>query len=255
MKLEADMRKWLPVVAFGLSTLWTVGSTVDSGISAALVPNEIHPGDIFRLEVVRENEEFAEFKLEVPQIDRLHLLGTEESPVELVNGSYLQKESWVFQVDSSGDLILENLSVVIVHSDPESRIPLPKMKLSVIPYQSGDSDNTPLPMGSLSQSEDSSKLGIYFFITLIAIIPVIYILFRYRKKMAQHSEDISNTLLAEVLTELENGNLNSAQLHWLLDAEKHTLSDDLKKEIELAIYANRGDPQNLAESLKKEVVR
>ena len=255
MKLEADMRKWLPVVAFGLSTLWSVGSTENSGISAALIPNEIYPGDVFRLEVVRENEEFAEFKLEVPQIDRLHLLGTEESPVELVNGFYLQKESWIFQADSSGEIMLENLAVVIVHSDPEIRISLPKMKLSILPYQSADTDNTPLPMGSLSQIEDSPNFGVYFFITLIAIIPVVYILFRYRKKRAQHTEDIPDTLLAEVLTELENGNLNSDPLHCLLDAEKNAFSDDLKKEIELAIYANRGDPQNLAESLKKEVSR
>ncbi len=255
MKLVADMRKWIPVVAFGLSTLWTVGSTGDSGITATLVPNEIHPGDMFRLEVVRQNEEFAVFKLEVPPIDRLHLLGTEKSPVELVDGSYLQKESWIFQPDSSGDITMENLSVVFVHSDPEVRIFLPELKLSVIPYPSADSDNSPLPMASLPKSKNSSKFGVYFFITLIAIIPLLYIYFRYRRNRAIQTESISDTLLTEVLAELEKGNINSDQLHWLLDAEKNSLSEDLKKEIELAIYANRGDPQILADSLKKEVLR
>jgi len=161
------MRKYLSGILLGIcihATQWASGTPA---ISAQLFPNEIQPGDIFRLQVSRVSGDFAVFELDVPLYEHLHLLGREKTPVAIRNGRYEQKETWIFQADMSGEIALEGIQVNLISGTAEESIPLPTLKLLVIPYPVPDKETAPLELDMLRPQEISGHSRTYFFITFL----------------------------------------------------------------------------------------
>ena len=245
------MKSRLSVVLTGL---WVLCAHMACGISATLVPEQIHPGDIFRLEVVRSDTEFAEFDLDIPQFENLHLLGIEESPLVLRDGQYIQKESWIFQADVSGEIDLSGITARVVYGSTEETVGLPQLKLSVIPYAASDTDSAPIDWSTLHEEQPSGPKWVYALILLLVAGTATYLVLRHNRQVSS-SEPVGTTLWDTAIADLEKGLLNPDSLHLLYERNGQFLSQPLRNAIEQAIYANRGDASKLADAIRKEASR
>ena len=248
------MKSRLLVAVCGLSFLSGHALTGASGISATLIPDQIHPGDVFRLEVTRSSPEYAEFELDIPYIGHLHLLGTEASPITLKEGRYIQKESWIFQADMSGEILLEEIKVRIISGMDEESITLPPMRLLVTsyPYPTSDQDASPMELEFPGDKESSGFFGVYLFIIFVLAAAGIFLVAR-RKRVQSGSQSKDVRLLDKAIADLEKGLLNPDSLCLFYENNSETFSTQLRFEIEQAIFAHRGDPERLANMLRREV--
>ncbi len=222
------------------------------GLTVDLVPSEAHPGDIIRMVVSRTGEDYAEFQLDVPLIERLHLIATEQSPITYQDGHYTQSETWIFQADSSGDIPLDDVRVRLRSGKGETETRLPPMVISVVPYADNDGDPQPLDWEE-PETEPTGRLKLIVTVLGILLAGLLHAAWDYRRKHRPKPEAAQPDLRAEALSALDRGCLNADAVHRLYASSKADMSAELKLQIEEAIYANRGDPNALATSIRKEL--
>ena len=244
----------LPSVGICLLLLaCTSAGAREAELKTTVVPAEILPGDVFRLEVSRSSEDYAEFQLDIPTIERLYLLATEKSPVEYRDGRYHQSETWIFQADASGEIRIEEATVKLISGQGESSVVLPPLAVTVLPYPETDTDPAPLDWESI-ETGSSGLLKNVILLTGLLLSSILYAAAGRRKK-ADASVADQPDLLGNALADLDAGKLNAVSLYKLHESGIEGISAQLNEQIELALYANRGHAGDLAACLRKELVR
>lgn len=224
----------------------------EAALTTTITPSEIRPGDVFRLEVTRSSTQYAGFQLDMPVVNRLYLIATEQSPVEYVAGRYVQSESWIFQADASGDITIDQARVTLSSGEGEKQVALPPMKITVLPYPQADTD--PVPLDWDAPEEESSGLRRnLIYLTSVLLTAALLVAASRRKRKKSAAEHAEPDLLGEALVDLDAGHLNADSLHRLYADRADGLPDELKSAIEQAIYAKRGNAGKLAQALRREL--
>ncbi len=225
----------------------------EGGIVARLIPNQVKPGELFELRVEMDRSDFATFVLEIPEQSQMRRVAVEAGPARLIEGRYLQSESWILQARSSGNIRIEGATALLRFRDHEEVVALPVLELEVLPYGQEDVSSDPIAFPQAESEEGSSWIGVVVAVLLV----LLFIGFLwYRKGSAGkklESVVARDTRLDELMTQLNAGRIDTACLETLFHERGSQWSDELREAVERILYSGGGDASKLATLLSREV--
>lgn len=248
------------IIAQIVGLLWLTATSLPAedlgGLSVEFKPAEAKPGDLVTLWVEMNREDYAEFDLEVLFHPQLHLVAREKIPITHVNGNYYQGERLMVQPLSSGDVTLNEISVVLTESTGPRRVSLPKASLAVEPFDSDDKVSTPEPL-----PQEATALGISssVFIPLLLMVAggfVLIFLIRLKLNIPAEPERCHNLGTQNFDSILRATTITNEDLETILYQKEADLSDELRENLKKKLYALAEDESihdTLYQQLRKEL--
>ncbi len=238
-----------------LLILWT-GAVVAAGhgVTARFLPEQVRPGEVFELRVEMKRAEYGSFELKVSPHGSLHRVAVESEPVKLEGGFYRQRESWMLQADRSGEIVIENVSVILSTGSGEEAVALPPLRMEVLPWASADKDVKPVGWPAPKPVDlPATRMGLVLVVLGLILFAVVAWLIGRRLNTKPKFRTDGMPLETLALNELDAGVLRSAALERLLLEKGRDWSAELREVVSQAVYAGRGDPRKVAERLRREV--
>lgn len=239
-----------------LLLLWAgVVGAAGHGVTARFVPERVRPGEVFELRVEMARAAYGRFVLKVPPHPSLHRVAVESEPVKLVDGLYRQSEGWVLQADRAGEIVMEDVVVLMTTEDGETGHPLTPLRMVVVPWEAAD--ESVVPVGFPEERSEGAEGGAGWWWLLGVLGAIAAIAWWWRRAVnGKATEEVGGAVSwEEALGDLENGLLRSVVLEQMLLAQGASWSVALREAVEEAVYAGRGDAGALAVLLRKEVTR
>ena len=196
-----------------------------SDVSVRFNRDSVYAGDLFALIIEMDREQFAQFDVRFPIHPRLHIVSRESVPPRLVEGRYKQKESFILQAVSSGELVLSGFVIELSQGNGKQVITYPDISLNVLPFEA-DTSNVPAPLPASNKDANRSWFGFGLIILLLAVVMIFGWLI-YRSK--------SNKPMAN---EPETRKITQQDLESIYQKEKHRLGPEIQSELELFLYSD-----------------
>lgn len=222
------------------------------GVTARFVPDQVRPGEVFELRVEMERAEYGRFELQVPPHGSLHLVAVEPEPVRLEDGLCRQRERWMLQADRSGEIVVEGMVVLVKTGSGESPVALSPLRVEVLPWGSVDESTEPAAFPPRRDAEPVDRPVPWLLLAAVALVLAGW-WWRFFRKTAGAPGPGDAPCVADALAALEAGHLRSPALERLMAERGGDWPEDLRKVVEQAVYAGRGEAAEVALLLRKEV--
>lgn len=248
------------IIAQTVGLLWLTATSLPAedlgGLSVEFKPAVANPGDLVTLWVEMNREDYAEFDLKVLIHPQLHLVAREKIPITHANGSYYQSERLMLQPLSSGDVTLNEISVVLTETTGPRTVSLPTANLTVEPFDSADKVSTPEPLPQAATTQDIASSVFIPLLLMVAGGFVLIFLIRLKLNIPaepKHSRTLGTRNFDSILRATT---ITNEDLETILYEKKVGLSDELRENLEKKLYALAEDDSihdTLYQQLRKEL--
>ena len=221
----------------------------DHGITLTLSSASVQPGDLIELRAKMRRPEYAEFVFSMPPHAQLRRVSVEAGVVQLNDGMYEQEHLWLLQAVASGDVVLDEVQAQVKQGGQVMVYALPILKLQILPYASLDALKEPADLSServIGSADYSSLIWIILF-----MIVAVAIYYRIRKSASPEQAEIEPDPFGPVVEKLKQGLLPIAELENILEGLHAGASQSLRHALEDAVYARRGNAEQLAGLLEQ----
>lgn len=243
-----------------IAVLWLSANCLsagpESGVVAEIFPEQVRPGDLIELRVEMDRGDYAQFELQVPAHDKLHRVAVESVPVRHDGDRYRQRESWLLQADSSGEIVIDGATVTLETGQGSVTVKLPPLQVEVLPYARQDEDPQPVGFPAAEGTGTDRWAPRWWWIAPVLALGLGFVFWSTRSKSpAPEAGDRHASPLEAVLEELEAGRVDSPALGRLMEAQAADWPPELREAVAEAVYSERLEVGRLAALLREEVLR
>lgn len=225
-----------------------------ASIDLSLSSKSCLPGDLIELRAESSFKELTQFELKFPKLDSVHIVAHERQPLRYEQGTYRQKDVWLFQPVEPGKIGFEGLKAVLQEGAESSEWAfetLPVLTVSSYPESNDGVSAEQLPVATVVQAPAGN--WIVWLISIVLSVGVIVSVGLLLRKDPIEDATETRVDLKTLLFELEAERLPLDLCEALLADESLQLSGRLRLEMERFVYSKSTSTKELKVLLKEEV--
>lgn len=220
---------------------------------------ELLPGDLLEARVSAFASEYSRYELVEPRHSALRFVATQAFPVTL-NGNSEYESKWVvvYQALQSGSAVLEGGYLETANGDESGRVALSFLEFEILGFGTeADHDGVERFGANSLLGKVASKA--WMIALLIGMLVLFSFIMRGKQKRADDTlevdQDPFQLEVAALLQQLGSGRMPRGDLEGFLERFRSRCSPLLVREIELFVYSNNGNTDDLANLIGKELAR
>ena len=250
----ATPMKWICLLGCLLGT--SLRASAEDGITLEIHPPQVHPGEVFEMRVVMDRPDFARFTLQVPPNSRLHRIAVGKRSRCVQRTTLPSDRKLVAPGQRLRPLSIEGgIGLTLKPVRVCKPYPLPSRHIEVVPFETADANDKPQPYPIEDDATIKSRFvgwwaGGFFLFLAVATA------FLWKRKVSTlqtktNAPSAARPTIEKVLEELESGTFDSIALERLMESPPPDWPENLRLGAAELLYAQRGDPRQLAARLRK----
>ena len=220
---------------------------------------ELLPGDLLEVRVLVFASEYGRYDLVAPRHSALRFVTTQAFPVTLnENSEYESKWVVIYQTLQSGSAELEGGYLDAGSGNESGRVALSPLGFEISGFGAeADHDGVERFGANSILGKIASKR--WMIALLVGMLVLFYFIMRVKRKKGMDSSEIEQDPfqieVAALLTELNSGKAPRGDLEGFLERFRSRCSPLLVREIELFVYSENGNVDELADLIGKELAQ
>ncbi len=216
------------------------------------------PGDIFEVEVIATSESVRDFELVEPRSPSLRFVARQAFPV-ILNGDSEYVSRWVavYQVLRSGEIVLENGSLVTGNDELEIAIGSIELLAKGFGGEQDHDEVERIGEGGALGAGDGRGFILTALLVIAGLVGFVLVWAQGRRKdsVDESNEALANREIETLQADLRKDRVAQSRIERFLESHGDRVSESLRDEARRYLYANGSDGTALARRIGEELAR